>query len=169
MRKVLIKRYDGEWFNDPELDDEVRFRPHPSAALKPNAISANHMDTVGRNAVGAVNSYKVIDVIRDDKEQVLKIIYPLVSIEHWDFLINEGMELFLKQFNKRPQILLMNETTLTEIEAKLPPPNVLGEFHSKLGELSVCIDNDLAYHDFAIVHDEQAEFVDPEHQDWTLS
>lgn len=162
MRIILVKHYSVLKWRQTSEDLAPTSSSPMYKALKNNFKNHSelHILNMIRNFISSQNSYKILEVDQDDKDQILKVTFPLAKMEHWDFFINEALVIFKDEFQKTPQILLMNETTIAEIENVLPKEkNIFGAFESENGFLTVCIDNGISDFDFCLVCDEQAELT----------
>ena len=87
----------------------------------------------------------------------------------WDHEVYLAMKSFIAEFGRSPNILLttdnvsnvfqffMNRTI--RAQGLTNKDESLGSYACELGEMEICIDNDLEAHKFVLIFDDEAEFV----------
>lgn len=103
-------------------------------------------------------------------DEVARHVYKFSDYRDWDHAIHESAANFKRKEKVWPNILTGNDPTLEAIdlfmskkliaEGKVARPVHMGTFVSKEGSIEICLDNELEDHTFALIYDDQAEFVE---------
>jgi len=121
-----------------------------------------------RNALSSYTSYTIVELLEDNPNQIIKCVTPILNFENWDSTIFKIGDFFIKRFQKKPQILTVNQETLNKIDQQLNVKLLkdgqgsigkkLDTFECSLFSLKICIDEELPNDYISIIFDEQAEF-----------
>ena len=162
MKITFTKNYSSDAWIKSNEDLLPRLNPSICEIIeqKHPKCSEIYIMNVIRNYFGSVNSYKIIDIDRNEEDQIIKATFSIISFDHWDNTIDSALIIFNQEIQKIPQIILMNEDTIIKIEKLVAVQDKLfGSFESKNGLVRVCIDNSISNDDFCLVHDEQANIT----------
>lgn len=157
--KVILSKQSNSHFKESELKhekDAKRFK-----------TDLGYLQF--RNALSSYTSYTIVEVFKDDPNQIIKCTVPILNFENWDNTIFDIGLFFINRFKKTPQILTANQFTLNKMDLYLndklkkngeeKPIPQLGRFECSRFSLNVCIDEGLADNYFCIIFDEQAEII----------
>ncbi len=108
-----------------------------------------------RNMLGSVVSYKIIDIEKNNENQTSRATFSLLGFGSWESDIETALTIFYQEIQKHPQVILMNETTISKIERRLPKDkNIIETIEHKNGSISIIVDKSLSDHDYCLVYDE---------------
>ena len=103
---------------------------------------------------------------------VLTMKFTLQRYRTWNHEIFGAIKQFIEVHEKAPHIILTNEATGERIDVAMTAELIekdkaselknIGMFSCELADLEFCLDNTLAERDFLLVHDDDAELIDPE-------
>jgi hypothetical protein len=92
--------------------------------------------------------------------------------QKWDDEIFLALVNFIELNKVKPQILIMNSWTARRIDGVIAVglfekgiydfTQSMGKFSCAIGDLRCCVDEDLKNHEFQIIFDDEAEFLDPD-------
>lgn len=110
---------------------------------------------------------KVINISKDDTNQIISMTFLLSDFSAWDHIINESAFYFKELTGHLPNIMLANDETLGKLDRalniKLNSPfndqKNLDVFISQDFKLQVCLGFELKKDQFQLIIDEQASFI----------
>lgn len=143
MKLILARKYDGPW-SISALDYKTDKSPRVTDTLY----------LLFRNAAASVNSYEIVDVEIDDKEQVISCQCRIWSYKDWAKEIFRIVKFFEDSYQKVPNILVANDETFRKIDAQ-STHKVKGLIGTNY-KLKFCLDSSLEVDEYKLIYDEQA-------------